>query len=213
MKIKTSKKTFLLFALMSVLFFSCKKDDDIQDSPNPIDENHVTLADDYGIVATFPKGEWTNSFIDTFPSTTNKYYDIIKANAIFTAQLKDESINSTTGRKQYSPGMYFFHFFKEAPDEETFNEFVDTYIYRVYTSTGNYESTSEITNVTIGDRAYEAKYLVAQRVTSSKVNGGKEHIYFIHYNQKIYGVLILIHEEEEDRLPEFEEILKTLKLS
>lgn len=210
MKNTFSKKSFLLLALLSMFMFSCKHDDqDPETDPNLIDSTHVTLENKYGIVATFPTGEWSNSYMDTFPTSKDAYYDEFRSQAIFTGRIAD--VVEKNGKKGYDSGMYFMHFWAAPNSEEEAEAFITKYRKYMFTELvgSYYANITEIEKVNVGAQEYEANYFEAERSTAG---GGKEYVYIIFHNKELYGVNIWLKAGKEENLSEFQDILKTLKL-
>ncbi len=218
MKFKISQKHILLLALSCTLFFSCKKDDEDDETLNEkpeeiIDKDHVVLNDRYGITATFPIDQWTNTYMDTMPADKNSYFDGFRYNAICASLLCDNMSEEGDTIPRYATSIYFMRFHDSIPGQTACDEFIKTYKKKMYDDLKGvyYEQVTEITDTIIGKSAYETKHFVATRGYSLKP--GMEDVYLIYQNQRLYGVNIKIDKDlEEESLKKCTDILETISI-
>lgn len=215
MKIHISKKAILFLALSSTLFFSCKKDeedDQFQGDPTELkDSTHVMLNDKYGITAIFPVGEWTNDFIDTMPTDPNHYFDNYRYNAVCASLLKDSVINPKDSSVAYLTTIYFRRFLTPINSEEESEEYVNNFKKDMHDAYKGvyYTEIGDIKDTIIGSKDYKASYYIAKR--GAMVESGYEYVYFMYYNQTLYGAAIKVDDANvETSLQDCFDILPTI---
>lgn len=206
--------------MVSVLLFSCKKDDEetLNGDPNNwVDKDHVTLTNEYGIVATFPKDQWTNTYIDTMPADKNSYFDGFRYNAICASLLSDTIIKEGDTLPRYMTSIYFMRFHETFDNQEACDEFIQAYKERIYDDYATkyhvyYEKISEISDTIIGKKSYKAKHFTARR-GGSGISEGVEKIYLIYEKPRLYGVNIKIDDNfAEASLQKCTDILQTVSI-
>lgn len=218
MRLNISAKAFLLLALSSLLFFSCKKengnDDILEGDPTDLlDQDHVMIEGRYGITAIFPKSEWYNEYIDTLPESKDAYFDGFRYNAVCASLLTDKIYVDLDTTPRYTTTMYFVRFHEEMENAAAAEQFIKDYKFNMYNSLVGvyYTEISEIDNIAIGAEEYEASHFTAQR--GNLFAKGVEEIYLSYYNKRLYGVVITVRDENiEKSMPKCKEILKTVRL-
>lgn len=188
--------------------YSCKDGPEtLEGEPQDIvDENHVLLNDRYGITAVFPKGEWSNSYIDTMPEAD--FYKDYRYNAVYTGLYSDTV--SKDNKPFYPTGIYFMRF-HEKIDPSQFEQFASEYKSFVYDQflEAYYHSVSPISDTIIGE--YSALKFVADR--GINVGEGYEEVLLFYHNSTTYGVTIITSDEKfEESYPKCQDIVSTIKL-
>lgn len=199
----------LLLLLIPIFFhYSCKDEEGTLegDPQDIIDENHVLLDDRYGITAVFPKGEWSNSYLDTLPQSD--FYKNYQYSAIYTGLYSDTIMKDDA--PLYPTGMYFMRFHKKI-DPSEFDDFAKEYKEYVYNQMleAYYNEVSAISDTTIG--GYSGVKFVADR--GINVGDGYEEVVLFYHNSRTYGVTIITSDEKfDDSYPKCQDIVSTIKL-
>ena len=198
-----------IFLLLSLFFiYSCKDDNGtLEGEPQDIvDENHQLLDDRYGITAVFPKGEWSNSYIDCLPQDIN--YKEYQYSAIVAGLYADSLM--VDGIPNYPTTIYFMRFHNEL-DPAQYENFVLDYkdnFYDAFVGRFFYEI-SQVTDTTLAD--YPAKRFIADRGIDK--GDGYEEVFLMYHNKTTYGVTIVTSDKNhEESYPKCADIVSTVKL-
>lgn len=198
---------YLLLIIPIFFLNSCKEEDTLEGDPQDvIDENHVLLNDKYGITAVFPKGEWSNSYIDTLPQSD--FYKDYRYSAVYTGYYNDTLMKGET--PIYPTGIYFMRFHEkvEPTEFDAFAQEFRSYVYEQFLE-AYYKEVSSISDTLIG--AYPALKFTADR--GIKVGDGYEEVLLFYHNSTTYGVTIITSDENyEESYPICQDIVSTIKL-
>ncbi len=210
------KKVFLLLcvAVVSSLFYSCKKDDGdlgggYQDPTQVEDPDHVKVKDVYGITVACGKDQWTNVYQDTMPQSAR--YDDYKCSNITLGLYQDSMV--VNAQSQFPTFIQLRRFFYKPTSAEDAYAYMEGYrqIAFVDLISADYEDVPTYQDISLN--GYAAKYFTA--VTGgSRTPAGIREVYMFYYNGTIYGVIVNVYDKykSEDSYEKCLEVIKTLKL-
>lgn len=196
---KTPKYLFIVFLSLLVTTSCSKKDDDLG-GETEVPSGKVAFSK-YGMRAYFPENKWGKQTVDSYNSIN--YEMECMSTFLLSSAI---AIENTTG---YSVQIHFMRFktssFENA-DSGKANEFVDQ-VHNIYDGYPEYSALSAVTPAQIG--RYNAL-----KFDCRKSGESIEESYFIHYENRIYRIVLVIPQDKVDLYySECKEIINSIQLS